>query len=138
MSRCKPASRTSDGSPSRALGTRAVRRPAPSARSRPANPPIRKEDRYKRIPPAYQTKDASWRLWSEPTLSAWDLSDQEVAGEIDTMNADGSGVAPLTHGGPGFAQPSWSPDGKSIAFVAYPSSSAPGYSARSAMWPTPT
>ncbi len=33
------------------------------------------------------------------------------------MNADGSGVAPLTRGDPGFAQPSWSPDGKSIPFV---------------------
>jgi len=50
-------------------------------------------------------------------------------GEIYAMNADGSGLAPLTHGGPGFAQPSWSPNGKSIAFVAYPSSSAPNYSA---------
>lgn len=39
-------------------------------------------------------------------------------GEIYAMNADGSGVAPLTRGGPGFGQPSWSPDGTSIAFVA--------------------
>jgi Tol biopolymer transport system component len=39
-------------------------------------------------------------------------------GEIYTMNANGSGVAPLTDGGPGFVQPSWSPDGKAIAFVA--------------------
>ena len=54
------------------------------------------------------------------------------------MNVDGSGVAPLTRGGPGFAQPSWSPDGKSIAFVAYPSSSAPRNSAGSSMWPMPT
>jgi TolB protein len=45
-------------------------------------------------------------------------------GEIYAMNADGSSVAPLTHGGPGFGQPSWSPDGKSIAFVANPSSAS--------------
>jgi len=64
--------------------------------------------------------------------------DGSLRGEIDMMNADGSGVAPLTRGGPGFAQPSWSPIGKSIAFVAYPSSSAPRYSAGSSMWPTPT
>jgi Tol biopolymer transport system component len=51
------------------------------------------------------------------------------SGEIYTMNADGSGVAPLTRGAPGFGQPSWSPDGKSIAFVAYPSSRARLYSA---------
>jgi dipeptidyl aminopeptidase/acylaminoacyl peptidase len=52
-------------------------------------------------------------------------------GEIYVMNADGSGVAPLTHGGPGFRQPSWSPDGKSIAFVAFPDHSTviPGSSA---------
>jgi len=47
--------------------------------------------------------------------------------EIYTMNADGSGVTPLTHGGvrPGPDQPSWSPDGKSIAFVTYSSNSLP-------------
>jgi Tol biopolymer transport system component len=39
-------------------------------------------------------------------------------GQIYAMNVDGSGVAPLTHGAPGFGQPSWSPDGKAIAFVA--------------------
>jgi TolB protein len=45
-------------------------------------------------------------------------------GEIYTMNSDGSGVAALTHGGPEFGQPSWSPDGKSIAFVANPGSTS--------------
>jgi len=43
-------------------------------------------------------------------------------GQVYTMKADGSGITPLTHGAPGFGQPSWSPDGKSIAFVAYPGS----------------
>lgn len=38
--------------------------------------------------------------------------------EIYMVNADGSGYTPLTHGGPGFAQPSWSRPGRQIAFVA--------------------
>ncbi len=42
------------------------------------------------------------------------------ADEIYTANADGSGLTPLTHGRPGFGQPSWSPGGNSIAFVANP------------------
>jgi Tol biopolymer transport system component len=52
-------------------------------------------------------------------------------GEIYTMSGNGSGVAPLTHGGPGFGQPSWSRDGKSIAFVAGPDAAGgpPGTSA---------
>jgi Tol biopolymer transport system component len=43
-------------------------------------------------------------------------------GEIYTANADGSSPKALTHGAPGFGQPSWSPDGRSIAFVANPNS----------------
>ena len=43
-------------------------------------------------------------------------------GEIYTANADGSSPTALTHGAPGFGQPSWSPDGRSIAFVANPNS----------------
>jgi Tol biopolymer transport system component len=39
-------------------------------------------------------------------------------GEIYTMNANGSGVIPVTHGGRGFGQPSWSPTGRQIAFTA--------------------
>lgn len=38
--------------------------------------------------------------------------------EIYSVNADGTGNAPITRGAPGFGQPSWSPDGTSIAFVA--------------------
>lgn len=38
--------------------------------------------------------------------------------EIYTVDADGSGNAVLTRGAPGFVQPSWSPDGKAIAFAA--------------------
>jgi Tol biopolymer transport system component len=43
-------------------------------------------------------------------------------GEIYTAKADGSSPTALTHGAPGFGQPSWSPDGRSIAFVANPNS----------------
>jgi len=39
-------------------------------------------------------------------------------GQIYRMSPDGSRVAPLIHGAPGFAQPSWSPDGHAMAFVA--------------------
>jgi Tol biopolymer transport system component len=46
------------------------------------------------------------------------------AGEIYTAYADGSSLTPLTHGAPGFGQPSWSPDGKSIAYVANPDSTS--------------
>jgi Tol biopolymer transport system component len=45
-------------------------------------------------------------------------------GEIYAMDSDGSNLAPLTHGGPGFGQPSWSPDGRQIAFVAMAGHSA--------------
>lgn len=41
-------------------------------------------------------------------------------GEIYAANADGSGITPLTRGAPGFGQPSWSPAGALIAFVANP------------------
>jgi len=64
---------------------------------------------------------------------AWSVSNRiafvrympaQHAGEIYTINADGSGEAPLTHGAPGFGQPSWSPDGTSIALVANSNSSS--------------
>jgi Tol biopolymer transport system component len=45
--------------------------------------------------------------------------------EIYSENANGSSLTPLTHGTPGFGQPSWSPNGTAIAFVAnLPSASA--------------
>lgn len=44
--------------------------------------------------------------------------------EIYTVNANGSGSAPLIRGPASFEQPSWSPNGKSIAFVANPSAAA--------------
>ncbi len=47
-----------------------------------------------------------------------------IRGEIYTINPDGSGQAALTHGGPGFAEPSWSPTGRQIAFVALTGHSA--------------
>ncbi len=57
--------------------------------------------------------------WSATNRIAFDRTRMGTSrGEIYTMNADGSGVAPLTHGAPGFAQPSWSPTGRQIAFVA--------------------
>jgi len=34
------------------------------------------------------------------------------------MNADGSGVTAITHGGRDFEQPAWSPSGRQIAFTA--------------------
>jgi Tol biopolymer transport system component len=40
--------------------------------------------------------------------------------EIYVVNPDGTGNAPLTYGGPGYTQPSWSSDGTSIAFTANP------------------
>jgi eukaryotic-like serine/threonine-protein kinase len=44
--------------------------------------------------------------------------------EIYTVNPDGSGAVGLTHGGPGFGQPSWSRNGRQIAFVAFTGHSA--------------
>ncbi len=62
------------------------------------------------------------------TTPAWSASNRiafvryryrsHLPAEIYMVNADGSGVAPLTHGGPGSAQPSWSRTGRQIAFVA--------------------
>jgi len=39
-------------------------------------------------------------------------------GQIYVMNADGSGVTAITHGGRDFEQPAWSPSGRQIAFTA--------------------
>ena len=76
------------------------------------------------------TSDGGDPAWSAANRIAFvRTSKGRSRGQIYTMNADGTGVHPLTHGGPGFAQPSWSADGKSIAFVAFPNSSAPSYSA---------
>jgi TolB protein len=45
-------------------------------------------------------------------------------GEVYVMNADGSGVRAMTRSGPGFGEPSWSPDGRQVAAVAYPGQAA--------------
>jgi dipeptidyl aminopeptidase/acylaminoacyl peptidase len=69
------------------------------------------------------TKDTRQRLDDSPAWSAGDriafvrTGTGTSLGEIYTINPDGSGVAALTHGGPGFFQPSWSHTGRQIAFV---------------------
>ena len=46
------------------------------------------------------------------------------ATEIYTASAAGSGQVPLTRGGNGFSEPSWSADGNSITFVAGPAAAS--------------
>lgn len=71
---------------------------------------------------AYGADSPVWAVSSRIAYARYVPSQRRT--EIYTVNADGSGNAALTHGGPGFAQPSWSPDGKSIAFTANPRSAS--------------
>jgi dipeptidyl aminopeptidase/acylaminoacyl peptidase len=45
------------------------------------------------------------------------VSDSDGNGEINVMNADGSGLANLTNSPAFDSRPAWSPDGSRIAFV---------------------
>lgn len=65
---------------------------------------------------AYGVDTSAWSVSNRIAYARYLPSQRRT--EIYTVNADGSGNAALTHGGPGFAQPSWSRTGRQIAFVA--------------------
>jgi TolB protein len=71
---------------------------------------------------AYSVDSPAWSISNRIAYARYIPSQRRS--EIYTVNADGSGNTPLTHGSPGFGQPSWSADGKSIAFVAKPGSAS--------------
>ncbi len=64
---------------------------------------------------AYGVDTPAWSVSNRIAYARYLPSQRRT--EIYTANADGSGNASLTRGAPGFVQPSWSPDGISIAFV---------------------
>jgi Tol biopolymer transport system component len=74
---------------------------------------------YRRLTRDTSTYGDSSPAWSARNRIAFVRSWTGTSrGDIYTMNAAGSGVTLLAHGSPRFDQPSWSPDGTAIAFVA--------------------
>ncbi len=73
---------------------------------------------FRRLIADTSTHFASSPTWSVRNQIAFVRESGRSPLEIYAVNADGSGLLALTRGGPGFGQPSWSPDGRRIALVA--------------------